>query len=437
MLENKDWLEKNYSERSAKEIADSLGVTTRTVHNWMKRHGIPRTGNDQRLPDSFLEIAKDRSTLQSEYETHGVMGLCSIHGVSRTAVYNALEKFNIPRLSGLTEDSHKVLNSKDDLVSLYTKYGVNGAAEYLGVNNTTISNYLTSHGVSERIYSDSFFETEFKDFLTSVGVRFESRRRDILDGMEIDVFLPSHNVGFELNGLYWHSSKFINKNKHLEKTEKAACKGISLYHVFEDDWKLRKTQWKNKILSILGMDRRTPIGARETTFEIVSSTYLKAFFDKNHIQGFSGGSVACCLKFNDSVVAAAIFKADPSKTNSIVLNRYATSTRVVGGLGKLLKNIKPTLRSNGYSEIVSFADRTISDGRLYEATGWKLVDTLPPDYKYHYKGIRVRKQNFRRKKLEAMLGDKFDPNESELKNTHRNGIYRIYDCGLLKYSISL
>jgi hypothetical protein len=46
-------------------------------------------------------------------------------------------------------------------------------------------------------------------------------------------------LGFEFNGLYWHSNKFKEKNYHLNKTDWFKEKGIYAY-IWEDDWILRE-----------------------------------------------------------------------------------------------------------------------------------------------------------------------------------------------------
>src|SRR5699024_9063560 len=37
------------------------------------------------------------------------------------------------------------------------------------------------------------------------------------DQLELDVYLPDLNIGFEYNGTYWHSDRFKDKNYHLRK----------------------------------------------------------------------------------------------------------------------------------------------------------------------------------------------------------------------------
>jgi hypothetical protein len=49
---------------------------------------------------------------------------------------------------------------------------------------------------------------------------------------------------------------------------------------------------------------------------------------------------------------------------------------------------------------------------------------------------RRHKSGFRKNKLEKMLKD-YNPDETERTNTFRNKIYRIYDCGLMKFVLDL
>jgi hypothetical protein len=56
------------------------------------------------------------------------------------------------------------------------------------------------------------------------------------DNNEIDIYLPKLKLGFEFNGLYWHSDLYKEKNFHKKKTEYFSNMGISIIHIWEDDW---------------------------------------------------------------------------------------------------------------------------------------------------------------------------------------------------------
>jgi len=74
--------------------------------------------------------------------------------------------------------------------------------------------------------------------------------RTILDGKEIDIYLPDIKLGFEFNGDYWHSLK--TPGYHFSKSRNALKKDIRLYHIWENVWinenKKIKVFIKNKII---------------------------------------------------------------------------------------------------------------------------------------------------------------------------------------------
>ena len=50
---------------------------------------------------------------------------------------------------------------------------------------------------------------------------------------EIDIFIPELNIGFEYNGIYWHSILRKDKNYHKEKQKAFKSMGITLYFLWE------------------------------------------------------------------------------------------------------------------------------------------------------------------------------------------------------------
>ena len=81
--------------------------------------------------------------------------------------------------------------------------------------------------------------------------------RTILDNeYELDIYIPEFKLAFEFNGLWWHNELNRSPNYHLDKTNKCESKGIDIFHIFEDDWLLKKDLIKSMILNKL---RTTPI----------------------------------------------------------------------------------------------------------------------------------------------------------------------------------
>ena len=101
-------------------------------------------------------------------------------------------------------------------------------------------------------------ENNLVDFISGLGFDIIQNDREILNGKELDILIPSQNTAIEYNGVYYHSDKFKDKNSHLIKIKECEKKGIRLIHIWESDWikinkSFKKLQqiFKNKNLSLI------------------------------------------------------------------------------------------------------------------------------------------------------------------------------------------
>ena len=115
--------------------------------------------------------------------------------------------------------------------------------------------------------------------------------------------------------------------------------------------------------------------------------------------------------------------------NNYELLRYCSSinTSVVGGPSKLLKYF---IKKYNPNKIISYADRTISNGNLYTKLGFNLVSITKPNYYYVVNGVRKNRFSYRKDVLVKMG---YDKNKTEKEIMFERGFYMIYDCGNLKY----
>jgi len=58
-----------------------------------------------------------------------------------------------------------------------------------------------------------------------------------------------------MNGVYWHSDKFKDKDYHLSKTLECEKRGIVLVNIWEDEWTKDKQKMKNFIDLVLNGKR--------------------------------------------------------------------------------------------------------------------------------------------------------------------------------------
>lgn len=265
-------------------------------------------------------------------------------------------------------------------------------------------------------------------YIQSKGIKIVKSDKVLIAPKEIDILAPDHNIGIEVNGLYWHSSQFKDRKYHLSKTVEAKKKGIQLLHFYEDEIIEKPDIVKSMIDNKLGITS-VKIFARKCKIEDVSNKVANEFLQLNHIQGPCKSKLNKALTYNNEIVAVMqISKSRFSKKHDYELTRFATKlgTTITGGFSRLLKSF------NLHGLLISYADRRYSEGKVYEANGFRLVNTTDPGYFYSKGLVRFNRQKFQKHKLEKIL-ETFDPNLTESENMKNNNYLKIWDCGQLVY----
>ena len=346
-----------------------------------------------------------------------------------------IEKYGqtTPLKSELIRDC-KISNDKD-----YIKYIGEGVSLFNCDCNFDHYFYIDSIGYHNRIRSNlplctvcypigdtkSIKEVELYKYIKSIysGEIIQSYR----DGLEIDIYLPELKLGFEFNGLYWHSEEWKEKNYHLDKTLYFKERGIRIIHIWEDDWDNKSVIIEGQIRNWLGSNSDR-IFARKCKVDILDKNICRDFLNENHIQGNDHSSLKIGLFYGDELVSIMTFdtfegrkKMEEGGWN---LSRFCNKIglNVVGGASKLLKYFVDKFNP---IRIVSYADLDWSKGDLYLKLGFCNIKESRPDYKYLYEGIRVHKTNFKKSKL------KYKVSESEYMSSI--GVYKVWDCGKIKF----
>lgn len=219
-----------------------------------------------------------------------------------------------------------------------------------------------------------------------------------LEKNELDIYIPEIKLAIEFNGLYWHSEIYKDKYFHKNKTDVCKKNGITLLHIWEDDWKWKNDIVKSMILIKLNkLERKIP--ARKCKVEkIVDFEIVKNFLNQNHIQGSTNYSVALGCYFEKELVSVMTFIR---RKSSWELNRFCSSKRiiVVGAASKLLN----TFKIEHIGDITTFSNSSYSLGNLYKKLGFEHVLDLRPDYSYLIDGSRKHKFNFRNQDTSKMI----------------------------------
>jgi hypothetical protein len=276
--------------------------------------------------------------------------------------------------------------------------------------------------------SQSIKEKELFNYIESIysGEIIKSYR----DGLEIDIYLPHLKLGFEFNGLYWHSDEWKDKNYHLNKTNHFKERGIRIIHIWEDDWVLKSGTVKSQIRNWIGLTEKR-IFARKCEVKLIDcSKICNRFLNENHIQGSVNSVLKLGLYHNGELVSLMTFDhfegRKKMQEGGWNLSRFCNKldTNVVGGASKILKHF---ITNYNPKRIISYADKDWSEGLLYEKIGFTRIHETKPDYKYILNEIRVHKSRFRKSRLNTELSE-----SQEMRKSH---IKKIWDCGKIKFEI--
>jgi hypothetical protein len=122
-----------------------------------------------------------------------------------------------------------------------------------------------------------------------------------------------------------------------------------------------------------------------------------------------------------------------SQNGSYELLRFCNklNVNVVGGASKLLKYFIKTYKPK---DIISYADRRWSQGELYKVLGFDFIHNSKPSYFYIIKDKTKREYRFKYRK-DILVKQGYDKDKTEHQIMLDRKIYRIYDCGNMKFSM--
>ena len=260
--------------------------------------------------------------------------------------------------------------------------------------------------------------------------------RNILNGLELDIYLPDLNLAFEINGLFWHCEKMKPNDYHLNKTDLCLEKNIDLIHIWEDDINFKFNAVINIINSKLNLNKK--IFGRKTLLKEVDNNTAKLFHENYHIQG---GNVLNNLKtknyglfYNDELLTVMSFckkRHFIGGNHDYELLRLSTKLNytVVGGASKMLNEFK----KHNKGLLISYCDKSRSNGNVYNKIGFNLINTTSPGYFYFKKDIKINRFKLRKSELIKLGGIGKTEHELALNLKY----YRIYDCGQYVYQLNI
>ena len=388
---------------------------------------------------------KTKDTLRTRY---GVEHCSQIEEVKKSKVETAKAKYGVTNNFWANRDpadeaakQFKKRNVNSDNIELVEKLIIDGKTqaeigETLGISQPRVSALLARLQLkTQHLSRSSTCQREIRDFISSFGIDVVENSK-VIPPHDVDIYIPSHNMAIEVDGVFWHSELSGKDRKyHLSKTTRCNENGIQLIHMFDIEWNTKREIVKSRLRSVFNASTRK-IYARNCTVRELSAKESKLFFSQTHIQGGCPARTTLALIHNDEIVSAMSFGVPRYNTrHQYELLRFssALNTSVVGGASKLFTAF---IRTHNPTSIISYSDKRWNTGNVYAMIGFEKAEDCAPNYYYFNRGGDTSKlyhrMTFQKHKLSDML-DTFDPTISGWENMMANGYDRIWDCGNTKW----
>jgi endogenous inhibitor of DNA gyrase (YacG/DUF329 family) len=291
---------------------------------------------------------------------------------------------------------------------------------------------ITINALSKTSYKEELIANFIKNDL---GVEVERNCYGILDNKrELD--LKYGNFAIELDSLYWHSydkkETWSQINKHQQKSLDCHKIGIDLYHIWDYEWKNKRTReiWKSMIRYKLAVNSIKRVFARKCLVKEIDKNLAKEFCKENHIQASTGCAKAYGLFYENQLLSVMTFGIPRfNKKYQWELLRFCTLKNhiVIGGASKLLTHFE---RENKPKSLISYANIRWSNGNLYKTLMFTYKGISKPSYSYTDKtGTKILSRNKCQKHKLSHILDNFDVNKTEYQNMFEHGYRRFWDCG--------
>lgn len=297
-----------------------------------------------------------------------------------------------------------------------------------------------SCGCDDISHSGSADENEIRDYVISLdsNLKLECHNRQLLEGKEVDIYIPELKLGIEyngslyhatINGLYADKDKYYHRNKFILAKEK----GVKLLTIFDVDWQSKKEKLKQLIKDLIIPCKK--IYGRNCEVRQVSKEIALEFFTTYHLHNaakrfleFNYG-----LYYNDELLAVMSFsniRFSKNRENGYELYRYCVKPtyKVLGGAKKLFKYFT---KNHSFRNIVCYSYNDYFDGSIYNHLGFKFDGYTTLSYFWYLGGKEVSRYKCQPKYLKEAYLELYNEAVGSKEDyiMKRLGARKVYRCG--------
>ena len=343
-----------------------------------------------------------------------------------------------------TKEQINALKSEDSLRSFIgnQKLTLTQIAKKLGISYTYLISYVKNkYNIEDLIdYSspESELETDLYEYIKSIcKTNVERHNRSVLQGQELDIYIPEKHIAIEFNGTYWHSESQKPVKYHQNKTVECAKQGVRLIHIFEYEWinDAKQDKLKKYLYNILNSEEIHVVYARKLSVKEVNTEEREEFEIKYHLQASTSSEIAIGIYDKDDLLGIVTFgKPRFNKKYQYELIRmcFKDNVKIIGGAEKMF-----TYFVNKYNpeSIVTYCDISKFTGNVYLRLGFRADKSslTSPNYVWissDRNSVFTRYQTQKHKLIAQGLGTE-DQTEDEIMSNL--GFIKVYDCGNIKF----
>ncbi len=251
----------------SKDVQNKIKETNMRIHGGIStfcdplvRDKIKATLKNKYGNESALACEEIREKIKNTWnEKYGVDNPMHSEIVKNHRIENNLIKYNkqYPNQNDHSLEEFASRESAIDFLNSYetkpTLYDIADLFDYSYTGLIRIANTLNIRDYFSENHISSHYETEIMNYIKTLkpDIKMEHSNRTILNGKEIDIYLPDYKFGIEFNGEYWHSDYFVPSDFHKYKTEKCSEFGVKLLSIYENEYINHKEYFQEFIKSIL------------------------------------------------------------------------------------------------------------------------------------------------------------------------------------------
>ena len=435
--EVKEKAKKSMIERYDGFTLQSPSLTEKVKQTTLDRFSVSNISKTDSFKDTVKQVYRARLGVDNPMKSEEVKEKVRQTNLSCFGVTNPKQCFEV-RLNSLSKERNlSSTELRDFFTNINSQQWWDQQSSFIDVKIqlkgllTVAQIYQYAHQFRSDWTFNSFISSPHQkiiNLLNQHSIEHVVNDRSLITPKELDIYIPSHSLAIEVNGLYWHSElNGKDKHYHLQKTLECEKKGIRLLQFWdfemEDKWSIVESM----ILYGCGITAHKKM-ARKGIVHPVSNKESFNFFEANHLQGGCRSLKSFGLFFDGELLSClSLSKPRFNKNFEYEIVRFANKIGylVNGSFSRLLKPINES--------IISYADRRYSCGNVYKANGFEVHKISKPSYFYTNNYISISNRlKYQKHKLPGLL-ETFNPSLTEWDNMVINGFDRVWDCGTISW----